>query len=420
MATNIYLTDESSDVDGYLVARVGSRSDNPSLVRSVTNTEAGASAGIQITRTAGGSALKWLTPPLDGTDLTAVAWVAHVWSKESAAAANAALRFQVYQYVASEAGTALLDDNNGTELGTTIADYNRTTGAATLTTMADKDRLAIKILLDDAGTMGASQTVTVSYNGQYPGAEGDTFLTAPDSLAVTAAMPTATRTRVRRVLKDTDSTNPILTDNEVDQAFGAALREYSKDRPRLAIGLVSGDGSAYDFTLPRLWVAGLSSIRDVEYPTGDQEPATLDPDDYHIVDSVLGIQPVRKLRFRSTPDSGTDNIAVRYTTRHVHDDELDTVLPDDLDAVCYLAASLAALTLATKMAGSSDSTINADSVQYRTSSDLYRSTAKDLRARYDAHMGAGDREVPAAGGVRDWDTGDSLGRDRLFHGRRRR
>ena len=99
MATNIWLTDSDSDLSGYLRATIGYRSDAPSIVRAVTNTEAGPSSGVQVTRTAGATtALAWITDRLDGTDLSAAAWTWHLWAYESAAAANAALRVQVYPY----------------------------------------------------------------------------------------------------------------------------------------------------------------------------------------------------------------------------------------------------------------------------------------------------------------------------------
>lgn len=420
MPATFHLTDEPADIAGYRRAKLGSRGDAPSLVRSVTTTAAGPSSGIQITRAAGGAALAWITDPLDGTDLTAATWQFRVWARESSAAANAALRFQVLPYTSAEQAAAL-DDNGGTELTTTIADYARTSGAATATALADGDRLVFKILVDDAGTLAAGHTVTVAYNGQYAKAEGDSSIICPDPLALTAALPSATRTRVRRVLQDTSSTNPTLTDAEIDQAFEAALKQYSRDRPRVVADSLSGDGSAYDFVLPRAWVWSLSRLLTVEYPAGEQTPTLVDTNDAILHETVAGGQPVRLLRFlATTPASGTDNIVVRYTTRHLHTDESDTVPADDLDALCYLAASFAAETLAAWQAASTDSTIAADGVNHRDGEQRWRSVAKSLRARYDGHLGQGEASVAAAGQILDWDTNLSWGQDRLFHGRRLR
>jgi len=422
--TNIHLTDSDSDVAGYLAATIGKRSDVPSLVRAVVNTAAGPSAGIQWTRTAAGTALAWLTPPLDGADLTAAAWVLRLWASESNAAANAAIRVQVYQWVVGEAGTALLDNNAGTELGTTSADVNITTGVATATTMADGDRLVIKVLIDDAGTLATGYTATLAYNGEAPRAEGDSYLTCPDTLAVTAAVPTASQTTVRRNLKVASTASDYtveLSNAEINQAVGQALRTFSRDRPRLVTGAISGDGSATAFRLPRLWVQGFSGVPEVEYPTGNTPRTVIESEEWEILDSVLGTQPTRLFSFRNgAPASGTDNIRLRYTTVHRHDDEQDSIPPNDLDAFLWLASSYCAATLAARQANSSDSTIAADSVNYRDGESRWRSVAKYYQGLYDQHLGRGkDAVVAPAGAVRDWDSAAMWG-DRLTHSRRYR
>lgn len=422
MPVNFFLTDEDSDISGYKRAILGALSDTPSLVRSVTNTEAGPSSGIQITRTAGGAALAWITDPLDGTDLTAAAWTLHLWALESSAAANAAIRFQVFRYTNAEAASALLDNNDGTELSTTIRDEVITTGNAAITTMNDGDRLVFKVLIDDAGTMATGHTVRFSFNGENPRAEGYSYVTCPDTLVVTAAMPTATRTHVRRHLQDTSATNPLLTDNEIDQAFDAALRSYSIDRPRVVADLASGDGSAFLFPLPRRWVWGLSYMREVvvPYDVTDQVLQTVDPHDWEVEEAVLGLQPVRQLRFRNrTPESGTDNILFRYTTRHVHNDELDTIPTEDFEAVTWLAASYAAETMASRMAASAEPVIAADSVNYRTGRQEWQAVAKNFRERYYKHI-RGEAPAGPIFATAEWDARLSTGGDMIFHGTRRR
>jgi len=428
MAANIFLTDEDSDVQDYLRAKIGSHSDACSLVRSVTNTAAGPTSGIQITRAAAGTALAWITDPLDGQDLTAAAWEFHVWAKESNVLANAALRFQVYKYTNAEAGTAALDDNNGTELTATIADYARTTGVATVTALNDKDRLVIKVIVEDAGTLVTGHTVTLAYNGEHRYAEGDSYVVCPDTIAVTVATPAASRTRIRTALKDDASSNNLLTDAQVNQVIDAAIREYSRDRPRIAYALASGDGSAYDFRLPRLWVWGLSYLEEVEYPAGEQYPTLVDPNEWHVHESALGVQPVRKIRLNGTPASGTDNIQFKYSALHVHNDELDSIPYADFDAVMWLATSYGALALAGKMSASIDSTINADSADYRGGQNRWENVAKRYRELYLDHIGS---QGPNSGGLasgtgrgaaitQDWDVNLQSGSDRLWHSRRNR
>lgn len=420
MSSHFWLTDEPSDLAGYRRAVLGGRGEASSLVRAVTATAAGPTSGIQITRTSGGTALAWITDRLDGTDLTAAAWQFHVWAKESDLAANAALRFQVIPWTVAEQ-TAALDDNNGTELTATSANYARTSGNATATVLADGNRLVFKILIDDAGTLVTGHTVTVSYGGQHPGAEGDSYIICPDTLALTATLPLATETMVRRVLRQEQETvaeaAPVIIQAEVRRAFASALEEYSRSSARSLVAALSGDGATYDFPLPARWIWGQSVMNSIEHPAGDQVPTMLDQDDWRVWESVTAGQPVRAIRFLSTPESGTDNILLRYTSRHTHTDDLDTVPPAHLEAVCWLAGSYLAEWLSAEAAGHNDSTISADVVNYRDARDRWAKAANRLRERYQTFIGI-NRESPAAGTVRDLDPALAWGGDRLFHGRR--
>lgn len=423
MSQNLYLTDEKSDITGYLRAKLGTRSDCCSLVRAVTATAAGPSAGIQATRSSGGTALAWITDPLGGIALTASAWTARLWAYESNAAANAALRLQVLPYTTAE-GAALLDHNPGTELPTAMRASALTTGAATATTLNPGDRLVIKVLIDDAGTLAAGYTATLAYNGERPRAEGDSVVICPDALTPLAQFPDSTEERIRRAIKqfreDAAMGAGEIARDDVIQAAEAALRTYTRDSPRIVSAALSGDGSAYDFPLPAAWIAGTSRLLGVEYPAGEQVPLMVDPNEVAVREGTLGGQPTRLLRFlATTPSSGTDNIVVTYTTRHVHTTEEDSVPADDLDAVCWLAASNLAQTMAAKRADSSDPSLHADAVNHRDAEQRWAAVAKRLAGMYQQHLGIGAEVAPAAG-VIDLDVNSSWGKDRLLHPRRLR
>jgi hypothetical protein len=232
--------------------------------------------------------------------------------------------------------------------------------------------------------------------------------------------PTATITAVRRLLKDTDTTAPLLASDEIEQAISAALATYGRDRPRELVAALSGNGSAYDFAVATSltsWQEGLSMVSAVEYPAGEQVPSYLEAGDWTIYRATDG----EKLRFFATPEAGTNNILVSYTAPRSHDTVTNNVLTGDLQAFYALAGSEAALMLAAKAAASSDPTISADSADHRDGEQRWRSVAKELRARYQAHFGMGkDAPVRAAYGVGEWDTRASDGRDQLVHRRRLR
>lgn len=177
MATKIYLSNEPSEIAGYLKAYIGGPSPRASSTVSttVTNTEA-SGTDIQQTLTAGGTVAKWITQPLKNAVTVSTALFVNVWAKESAAAANAEVYMKVNQYTTS-LQAAFLATAKGAELTTSSA---RTpwlsTESVTSTAFAAGDRLAVTPYITNEGTMGASETVTMSYNGNTVGADGDTYL----------------------------------------------------------------------------------------------------------------------------------------------------------------------------------------------------------------------------------------------------
>jgi len=284
--------------------------------------------------------------------------------------------------------------------------------------MADGDRL---VLIVEAQSVSPGVSVTVSYNGLRARSEGDSYIICPDSLALTAQYPEPTRTAIRQMIQDVSQTNPNLKDQSVDQALHQAIRDYTRDSPCIESEYLSGDGASRSFQMPRRWVLGLSSMQEIEYPldTATGKRLLLDDDSWEITEGVLGMQPTRSLRFISVvPESGTNNILVRYTTRHVHTDDENTISGQDLDAVVCLAASYCCLQLAAHAASTTSPTIAADVVVGRDMASQWQSLAKDLKAKYTEHVlgGGADTPVGAASVTRDWDIYPSIpGTDFLFH-----
>jgi len=97
-----------------------------------------------------------------------------------------------------------------------------------------------------------------------------------------------------------------------------------------------------------------------------------------------------------------------------------SVKPPDFFAVCNLAAGLCCEAIAGKYSRTSDTTINADSVNHVSKAGEFARRAKELIALYEKHVGgdAATGNRPAAAFV-DMDTapGWPAGRQYLFHGR---
>jgi hypothetical protein len=433
MASTFYLTNEAADIASYYRMKLGSKSDCPSMVRAITSTLAGPqTTGIPLTYTTltggftpAGNTLQWLSDPLDGTQsIDATAWNFHLWAMESAAAAHCALRFQLYKF-SNTLSTLLLDYNPLTELPTTMQDVAVTSSNATVTTLAAGDRIALLVkIVDSSGqTMGAGQTVTFSYNGQIPYAEGSAYINnLTDTFVNLSVIPLATENIVRQWIQDETNTQ-IVSSTDIDDAITRAINEFSVQSPRIDVQYYAGDGTTYEFPLPRNWINGISRIVEIEYPADSQIQTFMGSNDFSTVQQVLGQQPTYLLHFTtitpSASSTNTQSAKVRYTTRHVHTTIFDTVPVEFYQAFCQLAASHCALIMMSRYAALGDSTINADAVDFQSKSAQYRNVAKELRARYEQQMGIGDDNPPAQIDA-SWYTTSSWGTDLLVHRRRMR
>jgi len=249
------------------------------------------------------------------------------------------------------------------------------------------------------------------------------------------AAPTATRNALRYRIMDIDATNPLLADaTTLDFAINAAVAKYSQDRPRRVVADVTGNDTPYyvlvgSGALLSAWSDRTSGIEQIEYPAAavgaNHVPTFLERQD----DWQEDYQDATKtyLRLLTVTPAASETLRIRYTALHTHTTVTDTVLPADLEALYDLSAHYACLELGTKMAGSSDSVISADSVNYRDSQLRYKQQAELWLASYNRSMGiggaggsGGGSGVPGGSAVADWDQTYQSGRSFLTHGGRRR
>ena len=186
MATYVYLSNDPSDLSGYLKAYINERSPNASSGPStaVTNTADVTSTTIAMTLTAGGSAAKWITVPFQAATTISTRMEGNLWGLESNASANAQIGFGLSAYTTS-LQSAFVTTSNGAELTTSAARvvWVSTNGATantkeviTSTSFAAGDRLAIVPVISPIGVMNAGYTVTMDYNQVSGGSDGDTYL----------------------------------------------------------------------------------------------------------------------------------------------------------------------------------------------------------------------------------------------------
>ena len=190
----------------------------------------------------------------------------------------------------------------------------------------------------------------------------------------------------------------------------ALVGRYSKDRPLVVVEDLTGDGATYEWDLAAVsgWQNGFSQVVRIEYPQGERVPTYLEGDEWMIYESPTG----RFLRFTFVP-ANSKTARVHFTAWHAVD---ASSLPDaDFYAVGALAAALAARRLAAIYAQTGDSSIGADTVNYRTKSQEYLALARRLEQDYENLLGTDpERTAPAASRTADW-KGETAGGDRLTH-----
>lgn len=209
---------------------------------------------------------------------------------------------------------------------------------------------------------------------------------------------------------------------EYDTAIASAISgRYSKDRPLVKAKEYTGDGAAYLFALPTAtppavaWIDQFSTIVSVEYPIDQRPPVFLDAREVS-VDFVT--ETTKKLILHDTTPENTVKLRLRYTTQRVAEAD---VLATDQDAVAKLAASVCCRMLAGIYAQTSDPTIAADVVNYRTKAQEYTALADKLEKAYRSQMGQDKEDTPpSSSGWVNWDTRLQSGYDYFQHPRARR
>lgn len=180
-----------------------------------------------------------------------------------------------------------------------------------------------------------------------------------------------------------------LNEGDYSSALTEALKRYSTARPRLVCDDLAGIGG-HDLALPAGWCDGLSTITSIEYPVGNVPETLLDGDEWTLYQSPAGL----KLRLLDAMPTPTETVRVLYSALHSE----ATVPAADEEAIANLAASLCLRQLASLYGQTSDPTINADVVNYRSKTDEFRRLAESLEGLYNAHLGLGNN-TPVTGAM---------------------
>ena len=214
----------------------------------------------------------------------------------------------------------------------------------------------------------------------------------------------------------------IIDPGQRTRAIKSAVDRFNKDLPREVVNDISGD-SGYDYTLPttetKPWVDEFSYIISVEYPSGEQSPAILDPADYTIYDNGTA----KVLRFLGMKPTSAYTIRLKHTTKWILTADSTTIEDRDAWPLACLAASIGLRILASHWLQTTEPNMEADVVDYNNKSVEATLVADNLENTYRDHVSIPrigqtknvEAGVRAAGGTKDLDIDYSWGGDMLTH-----
>ena len=196
------------------------------------------------------------------------------------------------------------------------------------------------------------------------------------------------------------------------------LRRYSIDKPNIKVSAFAGIDSTYitvnSSNLPS-YVDGFSKIEGIEAsaPTisDNERPSFIDRDKWDLYRDDTEL----RIHFKSHKPRTTDTIRVSYTIPHTIDEldgeTTDSVMSQDREAIILYAASQAILALASRASGTSDPTLRADVVNYRTKSQELIKLSEQYKQMYTDWISDPQK---AASIIRDLDFGFSFGDSQPF------
>jgi hypothetical protein len=187
-----------------------------------------------------------------------------------------------------------------------------------------------------------------------------------------------------------DDGQKLSDPDDYNNAVTAALARYSKGKPRTLVRDLPGTDS-HNLALPVEWCPDFSVATALEYPIGSVPADILPPADW-----CMYVSPTSSvIRLTNLSPAATESVRCTFTALHT-----EATLPVvDQEAVADLAASICLLQLAAAYGNSTDSTIQADSVDHQSKTDQYRRLAQELRRKGLAALGLDDEDTTPAASV---------------------
>ncbi|WP_341893879.1 hypothetical protein [Ferrovibrio terrae] len=177
---------------------------------------------------------------------------------------------------------------------------------------------------------------------------------------------------------------------DLAQGIAAAVQRYSLDRPFRDVADVIAVGTL--LPLPEAYENDFSVVTQIEAPAGQIPPRTLSSESWYVTATPAGPE------IRTQGEIGAVGTArMRFTRRHVLNEDQDTIPIHDREAVACWAAALVLQGMASAKASDRQATIQADSVDHQAKSNDYAKRAAEMRQVYYTHLGIDPkRQAPAS------------------------
>jgi hypothetical protein len=214
------------------------------------------------------------------------------------------------------------------------------------------------------------------------------------------------REKVKPLLQDGID---VLGNADIEMCLELALSKYSKVEPIISVDLQPGD-DGYSYDLPSAFVDGFSSIKQIEYPYGEQDPVILDKNRYEIYQYTTG----KKIRFLDVSPNTTEEFLVTFTV-HWTTTNITSIIDSHVTPIVFLCASLACKMLATYYSQTNQVDFaNAEFADLGGKDKQYEARAKSYQMVFDSFFGLSNG-VSAAYGIVDYDSNVVLGYGRFTH-----
>jgi len=189
-----------------------------------------------------------------------------------------------------------------------------------------------------------------------------------------------------------DAANKLSIDDR-QEAIRNAVAEHSRLFPLTRRRSLLGSGSAV-LSTPTGWVDEFSTVRQIEYPVGEDTPQYLDAEDWLLVSSPTA-STTYQIRYLGGSIATSQRLNLEWTVPHVVSEITGTIADPIYRAVATLGASYACLSLAGYFTQSGDPMISIDSQSAPSKARDYMTLADRYRARYRLAVGLGPEDQGA-------------------------